>query len=71
MKKILFAIVLAGGIFALSGCAKDCTCQAILNDEVVAESTVELDEGDKCSDYNTMITIFGTKVESKCTPNLF
>ena len=71
MKKILFALVLVGGIFALTGCAKECNCQAKWDGEVVYESTVQLDEGSKCSDYNGYVKILGTSIESKCTPIIF
>lgn len=71
MKKVLFALILVGGIFALSSCAKECDCKAKLNGEVVAESTVSLADGKSCSDYNKFLNILGTSVESKCTPVLF
>ena len=71
MKKVLFALVLAGGLFAMSGCAKECNCVAQVNDEVVYESTIDLGEGKKCSDYNSRISVLGVSAESKCTPVLF
>ena len=71
MKKVLFALVLAGGLFAMSGCAKECNCVAKVNDEVVYESTIDLGEGKKCSDYNSRISVLGVSAESKCTPVLF
>ena len=71
MKKVLFALVLIGGMFAMSSCAKECNCQAKFNGEVVAEKTVSLGEDSKCSDYNSFINIFGTSVESKCSPVIF
>lgn len=71
MKKVLFALVLAGGIFALSSCAKECNCAAKWNGEVVYEKTLELQDGDKCSDYNTYVSVMGISAELKCTPHLF
>ena len=71
MKKVLFALILVGGIFALSSCAKECNCQAKYNGEVVYESTVGLADGKKCSDYNKFVSVLGVSVESKCTPILF
>ena len=46
MKKVLFALVLVGGIFALSSCSKECKCTVKVNDKVVMENTLELDEGE-------------------------
>jgi hypothetical protein len=71
MKKVLFALVLAGGIFALSSCTKECNCAAKWNGEVVYEQTLELQDGDKCSDYNTYVNVLGISAELKCTPHLF
>lgn len=71
MKKVLFALVLAGGLFAMASCTKECDCVAKVNGEVVYESTVALDEGKKCSDYNSYISVLGVSAESKCTPVLF
>ena len=71
MKKVLFALILAGGIFTLSSCAKDCTCTAKFNGEVISETTVSLGEGEKCSDYDGYIKILAQSYEQKCTPNLF
>lgn len=71
MKKVLIAIVLVGGIFALSSCGKDCTCTAKWNGEVVSEVHKTLKEDEKCSDFNSYIKVAGQEVEQKCTPNLF
>ena len=71
MKKVLFALVLIGGVFAMSSCSKECKCSAKVNGEVVYESTVQLDDGERCSDYNTYISVLGVSAESKCTPVLF
>ena len=73
MKKVLFAVILAGGIFALSSCAKECNCTAKYNGEVVYETTVSLEEGDKCADYDKLINIpiIGVSAELKCSPILF
>lgn len=71
MKKVLYALVLAGGIFALSACSKECDCTAKWNGEVVYESTVELQDGEKCSDYNSYVNVLGVSAQLKCTPVLF
>ena len=73
MKKVLFTLILAAGIFTMSSCSKECNCTAKYNGEVVYETTVDLEEGDKCADYNKMINIpiIGVSAELKCTPILF
>ena len=71
MKKVLFALVLIGGMFAMSSCSKECNCVAKVNGEVKYESSIELEDGDKCSDYNSYINILGTSAELKCSPKLF
>lgn len=71
MKKVLFALVLVGGIFAMSSCGKDCTCTVKANGEVKSETHMTLKEGEKCSDYNGYVSLFGQSLEQKCTPNLF
>ena len=71
MKKVLFALILAGGIFAFSSCTKTCDCSGKWDGEVVYEQVVDREDGDKCSDYNTTISAFGHSVQVKCTPNLF
>ena len=71
MKKVLFALVLVGGIFAMSSCSKECKCTVKYNGEIVSETTVELDDGEKCSEYNGYVSILGQSLEQKCTPQLF
>lgn len=73
MKKVLFALILAAGIFTMASCSKECNCTAKYNGEVVYETNVSLEDGDKCSDYNKMINIpvIGVSAELKCTPILF
>jgi len=71
MKKVLFALVLAGGLLMMSSCSKECNCVGKLDGEVKYESTVELEDGDKCSEYNFYYDILGTSIEVKCTPVLF
>lgn len=71
MKKVLFALVLVGGIFALSSCSKECKCTVKVNDKVVMENTLELDEGNKCSSYNSYTSLFGVSGEVHCSPVLF
>jgi hypothetical protein len=73
MKKVLFAVVLACGLIAFSSCSKECNCVGKYNGEVVYETSVSLEDGDKCSDYNKLVNIplLGVNAEVKCTPVLF
>ncbi|MBP7753987.1 MAG: hypothetical protein KA074_01880 [Bacteroidales bacterium] len=73
MKKLLL-LMAVGALFLCAGCSKKCHCVAKLNGEVVYErSDIVLGEGERCSDYNTMVSVplVATKVESKCLPQLF
>ena len=73
MKKLLL-LMAVGALFLCAGCSKKCHCVAKLNGEVVfEESDLVLREGEKCSDYNKMVSVplIATKVESKCLPQLF
>ena len=54
-----------------SSCSKTCNCKAKINDEVISETTFELSDGEKCSDYNTSVTILGQTAAYKCTAQLF
>ena len=71
MKKVLFALVLVGGILALSSCSKECKCAAKWQGETVYETTVQMSDGDKCTDFNKKINVAGVSAELKCTPVLF
>jgi len=71
MKKVLFALILAGGIFTMSSCVKECDCTVKVNDKVVSEDVIELEDGAKCSDYNNYKSLLGISGEVKCTPHLF
>ncbi|NMB37421.1 MAG: hypothetical protein GX993_05190 [Bacteroidales bacterium] len=73
MKKLLLLLAV-GALFLCTGCSKKCHCVAKLNGEVVYErSDIVLNDGEKCSDYNSMVSVplVSTKVESKCLPQLF
>ena len=70
MKKILFAIVVLACVVCLSSCSKKCYCKAMVNGEEKIGSTVTLDKGKKCSDYNYKATLLGETVEYKCTMSL-
>lgn len=70
MKKVLFALVLVGGLIATS-CSKECVCSVKLNGEVITETTVQLEDGQKCSDSSVGGSLLGTSGEIKCTPKLF
>lgn len=71
MKKVLFALVLIGGVFAMSGCAKECRCTVKVNDKVVSEDTITLDDGERCSQFNNYKSLLGVSGEVRCTPVLF
>ena len=73
MKKVLFTLMIAAGIFTLASCSKSCDCSASWNGEVVYEESIQLEEGDKCSDFNKMVNIpaLSISAELKCTPQLF
>ena len=71
MKKVLFALVLVGGIFALSSCSKECNCVGKYKGEIKYEKKIPIDDGEKCSDYNFYLDVVGIQVEVKCTPVLF
>lgn len=71
MKKVLIALVALVAVFALSSCSKTCKCTAKFNGEVVSETTITLDDGDKCSNHNGKISVLGQTAENKCTPQIF
>ena len=73
MKKVLFTLILAAGIFTMASCSKNCNCSATYNGEVVYEESIEMEDGDKCSDFNKKVSvpIINVSVETKCTPELF
>ena len=71
MKKVLFALTLVGGLFVMSSCSKECTCTAKFNGEILSQTHVTLEDGEKCSEYNGFIKILGQEYEQKCTPDLF
>lgn len=70
MKKLLIILAVAG-LFMCASCSKSCDCKAKINGEVLAEKTVELSNGEKCSDYNVGVNVFGQSATFKCTPELF
>lgn len=71
MKKILLVLIAIVGICSLSSCSKTCKCVGKINGEVVYDGTVELSEGDKCSNHNTYVNVLGNSVGVKCSPQLF
>jgi hypothetical protein len=68
MKKLLIGLILILGICALSSCSKKCDCKAKYNGEVVYEDTVDLQDGEKCSDFNKTVKIpaIGVNAEVQC-----
>lgn len=71
MKKVLFALVLIGGLFAFSSCAKECNCKVTLNDTVLLENSIQLEDGEKCSDYSGKGSLLGVTGQIRCTPKFF
>lgn len=74
MKKIVLALVAVIGIFALSSCSKTCNCKAwgsYGENGGKTSYTIELDEGQRCSDFNKSIEVAGASAGVKCTPQLF
>jgi len=72
MKKALVLISIASAvILCASSCAKSCNCTAKFNGEVILEDVVDLEEGEKCSDFNGKISVAGVSAERECTYNVF
>ena len=73
MKKVLFTLMVAAGIFTLASCSKNCECSASYNGEVVYEESIQIEDGDKCSDFNKKVSVpvINVTVETKCTPVIF
>ncbi|MCF0173120.1 MAG: hypothetical protein HUJ91_05265 [Bacteroidales bacterium] len=71
MKKIFIAVVAVAMTIGLSSCAKECKCKyEVLG--VSTEKTIELGDGQKCSDLEGGLDIGGSKImDAKCTPVLF
>ena len=72
MKKTIFLVIaLATLTFGATSCAKSCKCTTSVNESVKSTSTIDLDEGKKCSDYNSSVTLLGQTATVKCTPIIF
>lgn len=57
MKKVLCIVAAGLMIAALStSCNKKCECKTYAAGVVANTSTIELDKGQKCSDYTNLIT---------------
>lgn len=70
MKKFFIAIAAIAMTISMASCSKTCNCVAKYDDNKI-EKTITLDEGEKCSDYNTSVAILGHSATFKCTPKLF
>ena len=73
MKKVLFTLLIAAGLFTFAGCAKNCHCTATSNGKVIFEQTYEIEDGEECANYLNSITVpvIDYNYESKCESELF
>lgn len=68
MKKTFLILALVAMVMCcISGCSKKCKCKAKVNGEVLVEKTIDLDDGESCSDYNTTVNVAGVSASLKCT----
>ena len=81
LKPFFFTLLIAASLFTLAGCSanseiewvwdgKSCACTGKYNGEVVYEQAIQVELGEKCSDYKNFISIpvIGVSVQLKCTP---
>lgn len=68
MKKVLCVCAAALMIAALStSCNKKCECKTYVNGALVGDATTfEVENGKKCKDYNSTVTLLGQTSETKC-----
>jgi len=72
MKKVL-CIVAAGLLLAFfsTSCNKQCQCKTYVNGALSStQDPFEVENGKKCSDYNSSVTLLGITTEVKCKPTL-
>lgn len=55
MKKIIISLIALVAIFTLSSCAKSCNCKVVLDGTVIEDYEVELEEGERCSDFEVNV----------------
>lgn len=71
MKKVLFTCIVLGSMFAMTSCSKECVCTVTVNGEVITETTVQLEDGQKCTDSKVGGSLLGNSGEVKCAEKLF
>ncbi len=71
MKALKFFIIAISIMLLASSCVKTCNCKTRVDGEVVLENTIELDEGQKCGDFNRAASALNHYASVKCTPILF
>ena len=72
MKKVL-CIVAAGLLLAFfsTSCNKNCVCKTYVTGALTYTSDpFEVENGKKCSDYNSSATLLGTTTEVKCKASM-
>lgn len=74
MKKVLVVLAFAS-LILMTGCSKTCKCTASGNlgdNSAKSEMVIDLEDGKKCSDYNSSFNIGGVVGASyDCKPQLF
>ena len=71
MKKAFVILALIGAALIMSSCVKTCNCKTKVDDKVILENTIELKEGERCSDFNSAATLLNHGASVRCTPILF
>ena len=71
MKVLKLFVVVISVMLMASSCVKTCNCKTMVDGEVVLENTVELDEGQKCGDFNRAASALNHNAAVKCTPIFF
>lgn len=69
MKKVFLTLAVMATVACFSSCSKNCTCTKWLNGEKKGTeefSKEKLKEGQKCSDYSTVIEINDKKTGLEC-----
>ena len=73
MKKILVVLAFAS-LFLLSSCTKTCKCTfkgSVGDSSASSEKVIDLEDGKKCSDYNSSADLGVVGASVSCKPQLF